>query len=156
MAATDTDNTIENNQIVGNSNGIFLAAGVQGNIIRGNVVVGNPPVQVGVDHTANGGADIKNLSAAGANLFDENICLTGINAPCPTAAPNANSRLESLLQSVGCKTYPPTPSCQLTVSQWNYYFAQAVNPDAPVLSVGDGTQLMTVQQYLQARAAAGL
>jgi len=119
-------------------------------------VVGNPPVQVAVDHTGNGGADIKNLSAASANTFDENVCLTGVNAPCPTVSPNANSRLESQLQALGCKTYPPTPSCQLTVSQWNYYFTEAVNPDAALLVIGDGTQLMTVQDYLQARAAKGL
>jgi hypothetical protein len=134
-----------------------LISGVKGNIIRSNTVVGNPPVQVAVDHTSNGGADIKSLAAVGANTFDENICVTGINAPCPAVAPNANSRLESQLQSVGCGTYPPTPSCKLTVSQWNYFMTSVVNPDAPVLAgVGDGTQLMTVQEYLQARAAAGL
>lgn len=50
----------------------------------------------------------------------------------------------------------PTPSCQLTVSQWNWYLTNKINPDAPVLGIGDGTQLMTVQQYLQARRDAGL
>ena len=113
-------------------------------------------MQVAVDHTTNGGADIKNLSSVSSNTFDENVCLTGVNAPCPTVAPNANSRLVSQLQALGCKTYPPTPSCQLTVSQWNYYFTQAVNPDAPVLNLDEGTVLMTVQDYLAARAAAGL
>ena len=132
-----------------------MAAGVRGNIIRANVVVGNPPVQVAVDHTANGGADVKNLSDAGANTFEENICLTGINAPCPAAAPNVNSRLQSQLQSAGCGNYPPVQSCQLSVSQWNYYLTK-INPDATPLGLDDGTQLMTVQQYLQARAAAGL
>jgi hypothetical protein len=133
-----------------------LAAGVQGNIIRGNVVVGNPPVQVAADHASNGGSDIKNLGDAGANTFEENICLTGVNAPCPTVAPNANSRLQSQLQSVACGTYPPAASCQLSVSQWNYYLVNKINPDAMGLVIGDGTQIMTVQQYLQARAAAGL
>ena len=109
-----------------------------------------------MDHTSNGGADIKNLAAPGANTFDENICLTGVNAPCPAVAPNASSRLESQLQSAGCGTYPPAPSCQLTVSQWNYYFTAVINPDALPLVIGDGTQQVTAQAYLQARAAAGL
>ena len=142
--------------MVGNSNGIHLAAGVQGNIIRGNIVVGNPPIQVAVDHSSTGGADIHNLSAAGANTFAENICLTGVNAPCPTVAPNANSRLESQLQALVCGTYPPVPSCQVSVSVWNYYLVHEIAPDAQGLVIGDGTQMMTVQQYLQARAAAGI
>jgi len=31
-----------------------------------------------------------------------------------------------------------------------------INPDAKVLAIGDGTQQMTVQQYLQARVDARL
>jgi len=87
-AAIDTDNTIENNEIVGNANGIFVTTGVQGNIFRGNTIVGNPPVQIAVDHTANGGFDIKNLADAGANAFEGNICMTSINAPCPSTGPS--------------------------------------------------------------------
>jgi hypothetical protein len=70
--------------------------------------------------------------------------------------PGVRAPLEDELQSLGCGTYPPTPSCQLTVSQWNWYLTVKVNPDAQVLGIGDGTQLMTVQQYLQARKDAGL
>ena len=69
-------------------NGIFLTAGVQGNAIRGNIIVGNPPVQVAVDHTANSGFDIKNLADAGANTFEGNVCVTSINAPCPSTGPS--------------------------------------------------------------------
>jgi parallel beta-helix repeat protein len=87
-AAIDTDNTIENNEIVGNANGIFVTTGVQGNIFRGNTIVGNPPVQIAVDHTANEGFDIKNLADAGANAFEGNICRTSINAPCPSVGPS--------------------------------------------------------------------
>lgn len=132
--------------------------GVQGNTIRGNVVVGNPPVQVAVDHTSNSGVDIKNLATAGANTFEENVCITGVNSPCPAAAPDANSVLQSQLQSVACGTYPPAASCQLSVSQWNWYLINKINPDALVLIVAgdDGTLRLTVQQYLQARVAAGL
>jgi parallel beta-helix repeat protein len=87
-AAADTDNTIEDNEILGNANGIFLTAGVRGNTFRGNTIVGNPPVQVAVDHTVDGGFDIKNLADADANTFEGNICMTSVNAPCPSAGPS--------------------------------------------------------------------
>jgi parallel beta-helix repeat protein len=83
VAATDTGNVIEDNTVVGNSNGIFLAAGVQGNVIRRNLIVGNPPVQVDLDHASASGVDIKNLADDGANTFRGNRCLTSVNAPCP-------------------------------------------------------------------------
>jgi parallel beta-helix repeat protein len=89
------DNLVEDNTMVGNTNGLFLTATVQGNIIRRNVIIGNPPVQMGLDHTANKGLDIKNLSPPGQNSFTGNVCLTAMNAPCPapfesslTASPN--------------------------------------------------------------------
>jgi hypothetical protein len=113
-------------------------------------------VQLSVDHTASSGVDIKNQSTAGANMFEDNVCLTSVNAPCPAVAPRSNSLLESELQSLGCGTFPPAASCQLTSSQWNYYLTTKINPDAPLLFIGDGTQQMTVQQYLQARLDAGL
>lgn len=133
----------------------MIVAGTQGNSFRGNLIAGNPPMQVAVDHTASGGVDIKNQSTSAANTFEDNVCLTSLNGPCPALAPRANSLLESELQSLGCSTFPPAASCQLTVSQWNYYLNQ-INPDAPVLGTGDGTQQMTVKQYLQARLDAGL
>jgi len=81
--------------MVGNTNGLFLTATVQGNVIRRNVIIGNPPVQMGLDHTANRGLDIKNLAPPGQNSFTGNVCLTAMNAPCPapfesslTASPN--------------------------------------------------------------------
>jgi parallel beta-helix repeat protein len=85
---------IEGNEIGGNSNGIYLTAGVTGNTIRRNTILGNPAVQVAADHSGNSGYDIKNLAAAGANTFVGNSCATSINAPCPsiatsfTASPN--------------------------------------------------------------------
>jgi parallel beta-helix repeat protein len=156
VSASDTDNLVEGNEISGNANGVFLAAGVQGNIIRGNTIVGNPPVQVSVDHTSDSGVDIKNLAAVGANTFDGNICLSGTNAPCPALTPDAVSLLASQLQSLVCGNYPPAASCQVSLSVWNYYLVHLINPGAAPLVIGDSTQMMTVQQYLQARAAAGL
>jgi hypothetical protein len=74
---------IEENTVVANTNGIFLAAGVQGNVIRWNLIVGNPPVQVALDNPSASGVDIKNMANDGANTFRGNICLTSVNAPCP-------------------------------------------------------------------------
>jgi parallel beta-helix repeat protein len=88
VAAANTENIIEDNEIIGNANGVFLVAGVQGNTIRRNTIVGNPPVQIAVDHTANPGFDIKNLASAGANTFLGNICVTSMNAPCPSVGPS--------------------------------------------------------------------
>jgi parallel beta-helix repeat protein len=88
IAATDTGNVIEDNTIIGNTNGIFLAQGVQGNIFRGNLIVGNPPVQVTIDHGPSGGADILNMASDGANAFEGNVCLTSVNAPCAFIAPS--------------------------------------------------------------------
>lgn len=89
------DNIVEDNTMVGNTNGLFLTATVQGNVIRRNVIIGNPPVQMELDHTANNGFDIKNLAPPGLNSFTGNVCLTAMNAPCPapfesslTASPN--------------------------------------------------------------------
>jgi parallel beta-helix repeat protein len=81
------DNIVEDNTVIGNTNGLYMTAGVQGNIIRRNLLEGNPPVQVAVDHSANIGFDIKNLADPGANIFVGNICATSLNAPCPSVAP---------------------------------------------------------------------
>ena len=77
--------------MAGNTTGLFLAAGTEGNVIRRNIVTANPAVQVAVAVPADG-VDIRNLSSA--NVFQDNVCLTGVNAPCPalgrsfTATPN--------------------------------------------------------------------
>ena len=137
----------------------MIAAGTTGNVFRGNLVVGNPPVQVSLDHGANPGVDIKNGAAPDANTFDSNVCLTAVSAPCPAVLPDANSALETELQSVACGTYPPAASCQLTYSQWNWYLINKINPQAAPLVLNDPTQLavqVTVQQYVQARSVAGL
>ena len=51
-------------------------------------------MQVSVDNTAGASFDVKSLAEPGRNVFAGNICLTGVNAPCPaletflTARPN--------------------------------------------------------------------
>jgi parallel beta-helix repeat protein len=77
------DNIVEYNTVTGNTNGLFMTPTVQANIIRRNVIVGNPPVQVDLDHPSTTGLDIKNLAPSGANTFQGNKCLTSVNAPCP-------------------------------------------------------------------------
>ena len=80
----DAENIVEDNIIVGNANGIFMNTGVHGNVIQGNLIVGNPPLQVAIDHPDANGFDIKNLGPDdGTNTFRGNTCLTAMNAPCP-------------------------------------------------------------------------
>lgn len=82
IVGTDAnDNVILDNTIVGNANGIVLLGG-EGNFIRGNIIVGNPPVQVSVNNPTTSGVDIRN-SAPGANTFEDNFCLTAVNVACP-------------------------------------------------------------------------
>lgn len=84
LVGTSSGNIIEENGIGGNINGILVMSTAIGNIIRKNVIAGNPPIQVGSPPL---GFDIQNLSAAGANRFEENLCLTSSatgNPPCPS------------------------------------------------------------------------
>ena len=78
----DDDNLIVDNTVVGNANGIVLVAGAEGNVIGGNLVVGNPPVQVAVNNPGSVGVDIRNLATPGFNTVDGNVCLTAVNALC--------------------------------------------------------------------------
>ena len=94
ISSGNQDNIVEENTVLGNTTGILLGAGATRNIVRRNLVTGNPAVQVAVDRPGTGGADIRNLSGTETNTFHSNICLTGVNAPCPalgtslTASPN--------------------------------------------------------------------
>jgi len=59
-----------------------IAAAATNTKIRGNVVVGNPGIQVSVGVQGTAGVDIWDQSAAGATTYDRNVCVTAINAPC--------------------------------------------------------------------------
>ena len=81
-------NLIENNKIGGNLNGVYLGAGgnVTGNIIRRNVILGNPPAEAIREFGVSIGADIQDFSAPGTNTFEGNRCLSYAGAgpsPCP-------------------------------------------------------------------------
>ena len=87
LVGTSKDNLIEKNKIGGNLNGVLIMATTQGgNVIRRNIIAGNPPVQVSKEFGASIGADIQDLSAPGTNTFEDNRCLTYAGAgpsPCP-------------------------------------------------------------------------
>lgn len=59
-----------------------MVAGVEGNVVIGNYVVGNPPIQFAVSSPATAGVDIRNSATAGANIVQGNVCLTPVNAVC--------------------------------------------------------------------------
>ena len=81
------NNRVEANTCIGNTNGIILFPPSTNSIVRGNVVVGNPPVQLSVSLPGTPGVDIWDRSAPGTTNFDSNLCLTSINAPCPSLSP---------------------------------------------------------------------
>ena len=70
---------------------VFPAA--TNNAIRQNVVAGNPPIQQSNSVPTGGGVDIWDQSApSNNNMFLGNMCVTAINAPCPTVATKAVPR----------------------------------------------------------------
>ena len=88
LVGTSRDNIIEENSIGGNINGILLFPLTTGNLIRRNIIAGNPPVQVSVTAGTPVGVDIRDASAAGANTFAENHCITYEGASTPRPCPN--------------------------------------------------------------------
>ncbi len=88
LVGTSRDNTIEENSIGGNINGILLYPLTTGNVIRWNVIAGNPPVQVAVTAGTPVGVDIRDASAPGANAFTENRCITYEGGSAPRPCPN--------------------------------------------------------------------
>jgi len=83
-----SNNIVEANSGVGNSNGIVVFPNAANNSIRQNVAVGNPPIQQSNSLPTSGGVDIWDQSPPGNNnVFVGNLCLTATNASCqPTAS----------------------------------------------------------------------
>lgn len=73
---TSSDNVVEENSIGGNINGILIFQAAAGNLIRHNVIAGNPPSQISATSGPTVGADIRDASPAGANTFQDNHCIT--------------------------------------------------------------------------------
>ena len=86
-------NIIEANTAIGNSNGIVVFAPATNNQIRQNVAVGNPPIQQSNSATTATGVDLWDQSASSNhNTFLGNMCVTSINASCPSVATQAVPR----------------------------------------------------------------
>jgi parallel beta-helix repeat protein len=76
-------NVIEENNVSGNTNGLFITAGARNTVVRDNVIVGNPGIQSGNTRPELRHVDILNNAPAGETTFERNVCVTGVNAPCP-------------------------------------------------------------------------
>ena len=88
LIGNSSGNVIEENAVGGNVNGLLLFPATAGNLIRRNVIAGNPPIQISATFGTPVGVDIRDHSAPGANTFEENLCITYEGAtvpqPCPT------------------------------------------------------------------------
>jgi hypothetical protein len=69
--------------VTGNTNGIYITANTRGTLVRENFILGNPAIQIGNTHPEVQSVDILNLAPSGAVTFDNNQCVTSLNAPCP-------------------------------------------------------------------------
>ena len=109
LEGTSSGNQIEGNDMGGNANGVFVVdATATGNVVRRNRIFGNPAAQVSVAFASTGeqGFDIHDTSPAGANTFEDNLCLTYSGAASPAPCPNvaiegndeATNRMANLLK----------------------------------------------------------
>jgi parallel beta-helix repeat protein len=91
LVGNSSGNVIEDNSIGGNTNGVVIQADAVDNLIRRNVIAGNPPSQVSRSFGALIGFDVKDESAvAGSgsrNTFERNWCVT-YSGPGPAPCPN--------------------------------------------------------------------
>jgi hypothetical protein len=93
-------NLVEENGVGGNLNGLalFPAAGVTptNNLIKRNVLAGNPPTEVADKSGPDAGSDIRDFAGATAgNRFRENLCITytvGTGVATVTPPPCAGSQ----------------------------------------------------------------
>jgi parallel beta-helix repeat protein len=80
-----SNNIIEANTAVGNSNGIVVFPLAANNSVRQNLAVGNPPIQQATSVPTAVGADIWDQSPpSNGNTFAGNMCITAVNTSCPT------------------------------------------------------------------------
>jgi Right handed beta helix region len=94
LLGTSSGNLIEANSISGNTNGILFAAGAvnpappTGNVIRQNIVAGNPSSQISRDYGPIG-FDIKDITTTdgAGNIIQGNQCIL-YSGPGPSPCPN--------------------------------------------------------------------
>ena len=100
LVFTSKDNLIERNRVGGNVNGVYIDAHDNtGNIIRRNIIVGNPPAQVSASFSPSIGADIQDMSAPSSNTFEDNRCLTYAGSgpsPCPNLGESLDKEQQDL------------------------------------------------------------
>jgi parallel beta-helix repeat protein len=86
-----SSNLLEENYIGGNTNGILIHADAAGNVIRRNIIAGNPPGQVSRTFGTAIGFDIRDdstvLGAGARNTFKKNWCVS-YSGPEPAPCPN--------------------------------------------------------------------
>jgi len=111
LEGSSSENVVEENDIGGNSNGVLFFNTSSGNVVRRNIIVGNPAAQVVKTFVlANQqGADIAfRASFAGANnTFEDNFCLTYIKGAGPATAPCPDIRTEGVEESANRLTSTP-------------------------------------------------
>jgi hypothetical protein len=91
LVGNSSGNVIEDNSIGGNINGVLIQANAVDNVIRRNVIAGNPPSQISRTSGPLIGFDIKDESAVvgggSRNTFERNWCIT-YSGPGPAPCPN--------------------------------------------------------------------
>jgi Right handed beta helix region len=105
LVGASNRNVVEENGIGGNINGLALfplgAAVPMRNLIRKNVIVGNPPIEVSADNPLINpvGSDIRDFAGSAANnRFEDNLCITYTvdpNLPAVSPPPCAGRQHES-------------------------------------------------------------
>jgi hypothetical protein len=94
LIMSSSGNVIEENSIGGNTNGVLIQALAVNNLIRRNVIAGNPPSQVSRTFGSAIGFDVKDesvvLGSGARNTFQGNVCLTYFG-PGPAVCPNLPS-----------------------------------------------------------------
>jgi parallel beta-helix repeat protein len=104
-------NRVEENDIGGNTNGVLFFNTASDNVVRHNIIVGNPAAQVLKTFTASNqqGADIAfRASFSGMNnTLEDNFCLTYIAGAGPATAPCPNLRSEGVEEAASRLTGPP-------------------------------------------------
>jgi parallel beta-helix repeat protein len=115
---TSSENSVVENDIGGNANGVDFFDSSSDNVVRHNKIVGNPAAQVIKTFTAPNqqGADIAfrpDFSGAN-NIIEDNFCLTYIAGSGPATAPCPNLKTEGEEEESSGLTSPakrqPTPN----------------------------------------------
>jgi len=107
---SSSENVVEEDDIGGNTNGVFFFNTSSDNVVRRNIIAGNPPGQVLRTFVASNqqGADIAfrpNFSGAN-NTFEDNFCLTYIQGAGPATAPCPNIGMGGVEESASRLTSP--------------------------------------------------